>query len=186
MQRRSNVKVVAVALVLGLVLTGFAFLEEQARGRDTGHIESALIGILAGLALYHASFGFTGAWRRFVREGRGRGLRAQMLLIGLICIVSYPLIAAGATRGVILPMGLASAVGAFMFGIGMQLGSGCASGTLFTAGGGSTRMMVVLAFFIAGSFWATYDWDFWAALPRTRAGISVIREFGLAGGLALL
>ena len=42
-------------------------------------------------------------------------------------------------------------VGAFLFGLGMQLGGGCASGTLYTAGGGNTRMLVTLIFFIAGS-----------------------------------
>ena len=47
-------------------------------------------------------------------------------------------------RGYILPMGVASAFGAFIFGAGMQLGGGCASGTLFTVGGGSTRMVITL------------------------------------------
>ena len=42
-------------------------------------------------------------------------------------------------------------VGAFIFGIGMQLGGGCASGTLFSVGGGSTRMLVTLLVFVAGS-----------------------------------
>ncbi|MEM9206098.1 MAG: YeeE/YedE family protein, partial [Pseudomonadota bacterium] len=31
---------------------------------------ASLIGAFAGLALYHASFGFTAAWRRMVREKR--------------------------------------------------------------------------------------------------------------------
>ncbi|MEL6768385.1 MAG: YeeE/YedE thiosulfate transporter family protein, partial [Pseudomonadota bacterium] len=104
----------------------------------------AFLGGLAGLGLYHAAFGFTAAWRRLVRERRGAGLRAQMLLLALACLVTYPLIGLEAETGwnmhpVILPMGLASAIGAFVFGVGMQLGGGCASGTLFTVGGGSTR-----------------------------------------------
>ncbi len=37
--------------------------------------------------------------------------------------------------------------GAFIFGIGMQLGGGCASGMLFTVGGGNARMLVTLSFF---------------------------------------
>ena len=41
--------------------------------------------------------------------------------------------------------------GAFVFGIGMQLGGGCASGTLYTVGGGSTRMLATLGAFIVGS-----------------------------------
>ncbi len=154
---------------------------------------AALIGGFAGIALYHASFGFTGAWRRFVREKRGAGLRAQLLLIGLACLFTYPLMQWGAeiglpARGYILPMGLASAIGAAIFGVGMQLGGGCASGTLFTAGGGSTRMVVVLIFFIAGSVWATAHWDFWASLPmlNERRGVSLPRELGTFGAMAAM
>ena len=49
------------------------------------------------------------------------------------------------------PVGVSVMVGAFIFGIGMQLGGGCASGTLYALGGGSTRMLVTLLFFIVGS-----------------------------------
>jgi uncharacterized membrane protein YedE/YeeE len=38
-----------------------------------------------------------------------------------------------------------------VFGIGMQLANGCGSGTLYTAGGGSGRMLITLALFIVGS-----------------------------------
>ncbi|MEM1316247.1 MAG: YeeE/YedE thiosulfate transporter family protein, partial [Pseudomonadota bacterium] len=128
-----------------LALAGVAAL---AHGQGGARLAlAALIGGGAGVGLYHASFGFTSAWRRIVRERRGAGLRAQMLLIFLACCLSFPLMggwleaAGGRMSGWVLPMGVASAVGAFLFGIGMQLGGGCASGTLFTVGGGSTRMV---------------------------------------------
>ena len=41
-------------------------------------------------------------------------------------------------------------VGAFTFGIGMQLANGCGSGTLYTVGGGSGRMLLALVGFIVG------------------------------------
>jgi len=132
----------------------------------------ALLGGFAGYGLYHAAFGFTGAWRRMSRERRGAGLRAQMVLIGLTCVVTYLLIGYQDVTGwtmypVIMPMGLMTAIGAFMFGVGMQIGGGCASGTLFTVGGGSTRMAVTLAFFVLGSVWATVHLvEFWARLPQ--------------------
>jgi len=50
---------------------------------------AVLIGGLAGFSLYHASFGFTAAWRRIFAEGRGVGLRYQFLLIVLTCAVSF-------------------------------------------------------------------------------------------------
>ena len=57
------------------------------------------------------------------------------------------------------------AFGALLFGIGMQLGGGCASGTLFTAGGGNLRMVLVLVFFCAGAFWGSLDLHWWSTLP---------------------
>ena len=36
-----------------------------------------LVGGALGMTLYHASFGFTSSWRVFIKERRGRGLRAQ-------------------------------------------------------------------------------------------------------------
>jgi uncharacterized membrane protein YedE/YeeE len=53
--------------------------------------------------------------------------------------------------------------GAFLFGLGMQLGGGCASGTLYTAGGGNTRMLVTLVFFIAGSALGAWHLPWWSA-----------------------
>jgi len=189
-------------LMLSLVgLFGVALAAFAARGGFAGegprYFGGALLGGFAGYALYHASFGFTAAWRRLVRERRGAGLRAQLLLIGLTCTVSFLLIGYQDLTGwkrhpAVAPMGLTSAIGAFAFGLGMQLGGGCASGTLYTAGGGSTRMVVTLAFFVLGSVWATaHIPEFWARLPRITGvpdipGTSLIREFGPLGGLAVL
>src|SRR5262249_37042557 len=63
-------------------------------------------------------------------------------------------------------VGMSVLVGAFLFGLGMQLGGGCASGTLYTAGGGNTRMLVTLAFFIAGSALAALHPPWWSAQPK--------------------
>jgi uncharacterized membrane protein YedE/YeeE len=53
--------------------------------------------------------------------------------------------------GAIAPLGPSLLIGAFTFGIGMQLANGCGSGTLYTAGGGSGRMLIALLFFVVGS-----------------------------------
>jgi uncharacterized membrane protein YedE/YeeE len=53
--------------------------------------------------------------------------------------------------GAIAPIGPSLIIGAFVFGIGMQLANGCGSGTLYTAAGGSGRMLITLALFIVGS-----------------------------------
>src|ERR671912_321546 len=54
-----------------------------------------LVGLLAGVVLYHAAFGFTSAWRVFISDRRGAGLRAQMLMLAATCVVFFPLLASG-------------------------------------------------------------------------------------------
>ncbi|GJL80395.1 MAG: hypothetical protein DHS20C01_00290 [marine bacterium B5-7] len=142
-----------------------------------------------GIALYHAAFGFTAAWRKFSADFDGRGLRAQMLLLAITALIFFPAIAGGElfghkVGGYILPAGTSVIVGAFIFGIGMQLGGGCGSGTLFAVGGGNTRTVVTLIGFIAGSVIATAHTHWWYALP-TYGPISFIRIFGWQWALAI-
>ena len=147
-----------------------------------------LVGAFAGVVLYHAAFGFTSAWRVFISDRRGAGLRAQMLMLAVTCAVFFPLLASGSlfgqpVRGSVSPAGVAVLAGAFIFGIGMQLGGGCASGTLYSAGGGSTRMLVVLAAFIAGSVIGTAHTQWWSALPAA-APTSLVAAWGPGPALA--
>ena len=146
-----------------------------------------LIGGALGMTLYHASFGFTSSWRVFIKERRGRGLRAQMIMLGLAVLLFFPALVAGElfgnpVKGNVSPVSMSVAIGAFIFGIGMQLGGGCASGTLYTVGGGSSRMIITLIFFCLGSVIATSHLDWWFNLPHL-APISVVEQLGLAPAL---
>jgi uncharacterized protein len=148
-----------------------------------------LVGAGAGVVLYHAAFGFTSSWRVFISDRRGAGLRAQMLMLALTCAVFFPLLAAGSflgqpLRGSVSPAGVGVAAGAFIFGLGMQLGGGCASGTLFSVGGGSSRMLVTLFFFIIGSVIGTAHTPWWNAQPSLKA-ISLVTTMGPWLGLAV-
>src|ERR1700756_2605899 len=58
-----------------------------------------VVGALLGVALYHAAFGFTSAWRVFIADGRGSGLRAQMLMLGIGVLLFFPALHAGALVG---------------------------------------------------------------------------------------
>ena len=106
-----------------------------------------LVGAGLGFALYHAAFGFTGAWRTAWVTGRSGAVRAQMVMLALAVAIFFPALEAGQllgqpVRGFVFPAGWEVALGAFLFGVGMQIGGGCASGTLYTAGGGDTRTNV--------------------------------------------
>jgi len=181
---RAQGTVVAAALVgLGAVV----WLAASAGGPRVGL--AALIGFGGGVALYHASFGFTAAWRRMITQGRSLGIRAQIVMLGAAIAVFYPLLARGSSFGIPLagfvsPVGLALCAGALLFGVGMQLGGGCGSGTLYTAGGGSPRMMATLAAFIAGSAAATANPLGWMQWPDIGA-YSIVAIAGGWGSLAI-
>src|SRR5271170_4820344 len=148
-----------------------------------------LLGGALGLVLYHALFGFTSAWRVFITDGRGAGLRAQMLMLAVAVLLFFPTLAHGTlfgqpVHGEYGVVGVSVIVGAFLFGLGMQLGCGCASGTLYTAGGGNSRMLVTLAFFIIGSALGAWHLPWWSATPNV-GPISLISAWGWAPALAV-
>ena len=156
--------------VLLLLLGAFGF----ALSYGANHALLWTLGAALGFTLYRGSFSFAGGFRQALAEGRSAGLRAQMLMLAILVIVMLPAIHAGTlagtpVRGIVFPAGIAVIIGAFIFGIGMQLGGGCASGTLYTASGGNTRMLLTLMFFIIGATIAAYDSERWAALPALSA-----------------
>jgi len=147
-----------------------------------------LLGAGLGLVLYHAAFGFTSAWRVFIADRRGEGLRAQMVMLAIAVLLFFPVLSAGTlfgqpVQGLVSPVGVSVIFGAFLFGLGMQLGGGCASGTLYTAGGGSTRMVLTLAAFVAGSALGAAHLHWWTALPHLPP-ISLVQSWGVVPALA--
>lgn len=155
-------------LVLGLLLLLGVAVQRSFDGWRS--VLLWLIGLALGLALYHASFGFASAYRRMIVKRDMRGVLAQLLLLALTTTLFAPVLAQGEIWGQGLggawaPVGVSVVIGAFMFGVGMQIAGGCGSGTLYTAGGGSLRMMVVLVSACAGSFWASLHMGWWQALP---------------------
>jgi len=130
-----------------------------------------LVAVLLGLALFHAKFGFASGFRRFLLTGESRLLRAHFLLFALTALLFFPFLKEGdAVQGFVVPLGIALLVGAFLFGVGMQLGDGCASGTLYHTGSGDTRGILVLLGFMAGSLLGVYHLPFWQGLPAWAPG----------------
>lgn len=169
------------AIVLGALTIGVVF------GANIGLL--MIVGGLLGVVLYHAAFGFTAAWRVFITERRGRGLRAQMLMLAIAVILFFPALGAGVlfgtpVTGFVSPIGISVLFGAFIFGIGMQLGGGCASGTLFTAGGGNARMLITLVFFIVGSVIGSAHFAWWQNLPAFQP-VSLVNVAGVGGGIGI-
>ncbi|ARI77797.1 YeeE/YedE family protein [Halobacillus mangrovi] len=143
-----------------------------------------IIGLGFGLALLYARFGFTSAFRRLISVGNVQGLQAHMLMLAVATTLFAIILSTGFSftgqgpQGYVFPVGLSVVAGSFMFGAGMQMGSGCASGTLYTVGGGKSSMVLTLFGFIAGSVLGAYHIGFWRELPSL-PGISLAESTGL-------
>ncbi|MFW5678638.1 MAG: YeeE/YedE family protein [Pseudomonadota bacterium] len=165
------------ALALFLAITGATVAPRQAL--------LMLVAAGLGVVLYHGALGFTAYWRRWLLNREGRGVRIQLAIVALGTLAFFPLIGGwlpGFTAGgAVAPLALELVVGAFLFGVGMQLANGCGSGTLFTLGGGSTKMLLTLAAFVVGSLAATFHLHLWRTLPQLPA-VSLVVEFGILGG----
>src|SRR5262245_33026591 len=114
---RPSMNLGAAVLALLAVVAAALYLDTAVSARQSMLF---LIGAFAGVVLYHAAFGFTSSWRGFLLDGRGAGIRAQMLMLALTSIVFFPALGAGhaggqAVRGSVSPAGLSVIVGAFMF-----------------------------------------------------------------------
>jgi uncharacterized membrane protein YedE/YeeE len=115
-----------------------------------------VVGLALGLVLFHSRFGFTSAWRQLVAVGQGRAIRAHVLMLAVACLLFSAILGgglglSGPAEPQVLPAGLGVLLGAFLFGIGMQVGGSCASGTLFAVGSGQTAILLTLGGFIVGS-----------------------------------
>lgn len=173
--------IVTTALAGIALLAGLIWLEAAA------HIVVLFgIGTVLGVALYHGAFGFTAGWRNLVVNRRGAGMRAQLLLFGVTSIVMVPILASGQEGmvGAVAPVGLSLVVGSFIFGLGMQLGGGCGSGTLFTVGAGNIRMVMTLVFFIIGAVLGSIHLPWWLSQPGYDP-VSLVNSFGVVGAILL-
>ena len=101
---------------------------------------------------------------------------ALAVVVFSIFINSKSFIYDGTMIGAIAPVGTSVVIGSFIFGLAMQLGGGCGSGTLFTAGSGNLKMVITLVFFIIGSLLGSYHFEFWTNLPSL-GGYSLLNSF---------
>ncbi|MCR4378131.1 MAG: YeeE/YedE family protein [Rhodospirillales bacterium] len=182
---------VVLTAALGMALGLFMYVLDQ----DGKLAILFVLGLGMGMTLLYGSYGFSGAYRKFLVERDMTGIVAQLLMLGIAIVLFAPVLAQGTVfdRGVtgsLAPVGVSVAFGAFIFGIGMQVAGGCASGTLYTVGGGNPRMVLVLLFFCVGAFWGSVDLGWWQTLPSFGTislgrqwgwGVSVIVQLGVLG-----
>ncbi|MGC1849761.1 MAG: YeeE/YedE family protein [Pseudolabrys sp.] len=173
-------------LFLGLALGATAILIALVLV-DHQPASAALVlgGFGLGIVFLKAEFSYTASWRRFVTRGDASGLLGGLIVIVICALVVVPVAALSPKYGgAIAPLGPSLVIGAFVFGVGMQLANGCGSGTLYTVGGGSGRMLIALLFFVIGSVFGSLSLPAFLAL----GGIDPVLAsdyFGAWGGLVV-
>jgi uncharacterized membrane protein YedE/YeeE len=109
------------------------------------------VGLAFGVLLQKARFCFVSAFRDFVAFEDTRVLKG--VIAGVVVMTVFWSLQAtlGYFRGFWTPpWGLASLIGGFVFGVGMTMAGGCASGTLYRAGQGYVQFWLTLLFMGVG------------------------------------
>lgn len=149
------------------------------------------LGLGFGITLSQSRFSFSAAFRQTVEHGRGRDVRAHLLLLAATS-VAFALILARAPRvfgvrphGLVDPLGVSVAVGAVLFGVGMQLGGACMGGTLYDVGSGYVALLLTLAGYLGGTVLGAWHWRFWTHDLPSLPPLSLAQgPWGYGGALA--
>ncbi len=126
-------------------------------------------GFVYGMCLQYGRFCFSSAFRDLFAVGVPRMAVGIMIAMVLFGIVSAFVTATGNSTFNPAPYGIHVVIAGFIFGVGMVLTGGCASGSLYKAGEGNATALVVIlaisvsqAIFVDISGWANnlvpYSW----------------------------
>lgn len=133
-----------------------------------------LIGLLIGITLQRSRFCFAASFRDPIMAGSTSIIKA-IIIAFIIATIGFGIIQYDSINssgvididklpGQIYPVGIHTAIGAILFGIGMVIAGGCASGILMRIGEGFLLQIVVLIGFIIGTVLGAYNFEFWDKL----------------------
>jgi uncharacterized membrane protein YedE/YeeE len=129
-----------------------------------------VVGIGIGITLRYSRFCFSAALRDpfFIGNTRlFRGLLIAMMISTIgFGVIQYNYLKHNSIDYTLIPGSITSVgphimIGAFMFGIGMVIAGGCASGVLMRIGEGHALHWVVLLGFLIGSTLGANNYSFW-------------------------
>ena len=129
---------------------------------------SWMFGLAFGFVLQRSRFCFTASLRDPVLT-RSTSLTKAVIIAFMVATVGFAaiqynsILSSNKLVGHVTAVGLHTVIGAIMFGIGMVIAGGCASGTLMRVGEGFVMQWLSLAFFIIGSTWGAHDFGWWKA-----------------------
>lgn len=178
----------ALLLIAVLVVLGIFVGQKGAKP-----LLGLLLGLAFGYVLQRSRFCFSAALRDPSLTGSTSLTRAVLLAFALTSIgftaVKYAAFSQGADipgSGNVGTIGIPLVAGALLFGIGMVLAGGCASGTLMRLGEGFTLQLIAVVFFSVGQILGAHNVSaFWGKLNEGMPKIFLPDVFGWAGGLAI-
>lgn len=141
----------ALALVAGLIMILSAFQYDSLGQTALGGL--LLLSGLLGFILQRSRFCFASAFRELFVTGDGRFARASIiaLLVGLIGFATVKASGLRPWATAVNPLGFHTVLGGVIFGLGMVMAGGCASGSIWRAGEGQVQLWVALVGFMLSS-----------------------------------
>ena len=168
-------------LALLVLLVVIAIVELYVTGGHTNVGVYALFGLAFGIVLQRSGFCMTASFRDLFTTGGGRLARGAIVAIAVAMIGFSIVVAAGLRKPFVLPVGWHTLAGGFIFGSGMVLAGGCATGTLFRIGEGNVQyMMALLGAIISAPLFSKFLTDIGF---KVSPGISLIDKVGMQGAL---
>ena len=152
-----------------------------------------LFGLAFGIVLQRSRFCFASGFRDMFLFGDGRVLKG--IIIGMaVATVGFTLIMgklladplitqALPARAGVYPLGFQTLLGGMLFGVGMVVAGGCASGTLYRIGEGYIASVVTLGGMIIGMYLLATTWSWWwANVISIAPKIWLAHSLGYGGG----
>ncbi|WP_125154277.1 YeeE/YedE thiosulfate transporter family protein [Clostridium rectalis] len=164
-KKKKNQIPYAIVLIVLLIILAYKLLN-----LDYNYAVSLIIGTAIGLVLRYSRFCFVGAVRDPFTGGNTKLLRGVLMAM-IVSTIGFFVIQNNYLKthpiryefipGTVSPVGLHIMIGAFMFGIGMVIAGGCASGVLMRMGEGHLLQWIILLGFLIGTVLGAKDYPFW-------------------------
>ena len=166
-----------------------------ARGSDPQYSMFWVFGLAFGFVLQRGRFCFASAFRDLFLLGHGRTMKGVLLGLavasvgfGIVMARQVPVTTMGfdPPSANVLPIGVHTALGGILFGVGMVLAGGCVSGSLYRMGEGYVASWVAFAGVMAGLLVSAYTWNWWwESSISTGARLWLPRHLGHSGALVV-
>lgn len=163
-KKKNQISYAVIVLIIASILSVFLWKSNHS------YLVFWILGIGFGIVLRYSRFCFVGAFRDPILIKNTKLMRA-LLLAFMVSTIGFAIIQYGYLKnnamdyssipGAFNSVGLHTIIGAFIFGIGMTIAGGCASGVLMRIGEGHILPWITLLGFFIGTTLGAKNYSFW-------------------------